>query len=112
MPYITAQSAVSVLIFMNIITLFAAIELTTGFSILKFLGNTKITAIVGFVIIMGINYFLFIKDKKYLQIAKEFEEESKTEQRIKLILCWIYVIFSHVILFSVVSILSLYKPVK
>lgn len=103
MPYITALSVVSVLIWMNLVTLSAVFDLLSGFNILKWLENTIITSIVGFAIILTLNYSLFVKDKRYHRIAEKFERESEIKQRKRLFWCWFYVILSHIALFITVT---------
>lgn len=51
--------------------------------------------------ILIINYFWLVHNGKYIQIAKEYKNESKSKRLHNALLLWLYVILSFIIVVSV-----------
>jgi len=104
-PKFNALLGVTFLICSNIVTLLIGIEATTGFNILNQI--SKIHVVIGAIIIGIINYFIFLQNAKYKQIAKQFSKEIETEKKRKFIWCIVYVIFTFGCFFGSLLLLSL-----
>ena len=46
------------------------------------------------VLLIGINYYLFLRKKKYLEIEKQFKKEGKTQKLFGDVVVTIYVVFT------------------
>ncbi len=97
MPASLAITTISILQFLNLMTL--KIFLVHGLKTLKqtFLSK-EIVIIIGLFLYI-INYFLFMRNKKYLLLEEKFDKESRKLKLIKTILFWIYVLLSFLLLF-------------
>lgn len=93
-PHFNAMLGVTVLVYFNVLSLFFASEAFTEFGLLNGIGN--IHALTGGAIIGIINYFIFLYQGRYKQIAKLLETESELDKKKRLIWCWLYVIFTFV----------------
>ena len=105
-PQFNALLGVSFLIYLNTFTLFIGVKLITEFRILEQIKFSKTQAVIGFMVIGLINYYIFIHASKYKLIAKQFNKESKGERKTRFYWCLFYVIFSFASFFVLLLILS------
>ena len=107
MPITLSIYSLIMLQYLNLLTVFAL--LTHYIKIIPSFTLTKTMAIGTGLIMYIINYLVFIRNKKFLQIEKKFDRDSDNVKVIKTILFWLYVILSFV-LFIVV--LETFKTVQ
>ena len=97
-PEYTAMFTTSFLFAMNI----AVLVLVLIFIINKELINPIFTnkpVLYVFAIIVGLtNYFLFVYDKRYLDIVKEFQKESEQRKKQGTIYIWLYIFLTFFIM--------------
>jgi hypothetical protein len=98
MPQYNAIIGVSFLIYLNIISLFIAIETLTGNQYFLFLPNGEYYAAATCLLLLLVNYILLVRNGKYLKIAEEFKKENPSQKRKGLVFVWLYVTGSFVIL--------------
>ena len=103
-PEYNALFGVSFLASLNIISLFTAIELATGLSIIDDSGMGKIFWFGPFLAVLVASYFLLVRNGKPKQIAKKFSSETTAEKRTRLLPVWLYVIGTFVLFSGLVSI--------
>ena len=66
-------------------------------------------AVAVFTLFYGLNYFLFVRNKKYLRIEKKFDNESVKLRVIKKSLFWFYVVLS---VFLLIYAFTAFEPVR
>lgn len=98
MPQYNALLGVTFLVYLNLFALIVFFGEMIGANVVNSIGNIYI-AIVG-VIGCTMNYFLFLYQKQYLQIAEKFSGESVKERRMKALLLWCYVVLSFILPFA------------
>jgi hypothetical protein len=54
-------------------------------------------------LILIINYFCFVFNKKYLKISKEFSNEDKRKRNLNALLLWVYAIITFLLPFFLVN---------
>lgn len=101
-PQLNALLGVTFLIYLNVYTLLVGINLVTGFSIIEQLSIGKLKLIILMGVIGIVNYFIFLHNGKYKQIAKQFKKESEAKRRRNFYLCLVYVVLSFAICFTFV----------
>lgn len=101
LPEFTAVISVSLLLGANIYAILIAISEWTTFSIVNPLYPDKFKAALVLLFLIGINSFIFLRNKYYKEIAKQFENESIFKRRIQLLFIFAYVIFSGVLVFII-----------
>ncbi len=99
LPQFNALFGVSALILMNIITLVTAFEVFTG----QRLSLSRAGVIGGGLALIAIGYFLLVHGGKYRKIAKEFDKETQSQRKWRLIACVFYVALSFVGFFWLVE---------
>ena len=92
LPQFNALFGVSFLVFVNMMTLLTAIEVTTG----KRFSISRATTIGTAFAMIVIGYFLLVHNSKYLTIAKEFSGETSAQKKLRFAACVIYVILTFV----------------
>jgi len=93
----SAMTALSLLILFNIATLLGYFELIDDSNIEKF----KKPLIVFAIMILVINYFIFIHKNRFEKIANKFVNETKEQKRNSSIIAIAYAILTFVFLFLV-----------
>ena len=106
-PKFNALLGITFLVYCNIFSLLYGLEALTGFNILNQLGVGKVHAVAGAAVIGVINYFIFLHNGKYKQIAKQFKKESETKKKRRFVWCMVYVITTFACLFGSLLLLSL-----
>jgi uncharacterized membrane protein YidH (DUF202 family) len=101
-------AVISILVYLNVLTLFLFTELFTGFSA-KQLGFDLFSALFALTVISLLNYFVLVHNGKYNSIIKQFSRESETSRRSKSIWSLFYVILS-IVSFSVPVIILSHRP--
>jgi len=102
LPQYNAIIGISFLIYLNIVSIFIAIETLTGKQYLLFAPNTDYYIAATFLILLVFNYFLLVRNRKYLKIAEEFKGENSIQKRKGLFFIWLYVIGSFAMLILLV----------
>lgn len=100
LPQFNALFFVSILATLNVYSLFDVIGFLLGINVLKVCGIGKIHAIAIYVAMVGLGYFILVKDERYQKIAKLFKDESLAKRRRNLFLCILYVAGTFVMAFS------------
>ena len=95
MPHWNALYGVTFMMLLNL-SIIAIILDILGFNILLEETPTATILTIG-LLTLSINYFLFVRNGKYHQIASKFEDESKKTKNRNALLLWIYVILSFVV---------------
>ena len=91
--------------FMMLINIFFLVHLIAVFGLYDLYDhwrNTNDIYLWGFVYfgLLLINYRWLVHDRKYLQLPKKYEGESKHQRRRKMIFLWLYVVISFVANFA------------
>ncbi len=97
-PEFTAAIGVSIMFFINIFTILILIENISGLIIIDSFKYPRMYITIFGVILLYINYLLFIRKGKYLRIAEEFKKESKIMRKRRTKWIWTYVIGTHTII--------------
>lgn len=71
-----------------------------SFGILEIVSN-KWSYYIIFFIVFGFNYIIFLRDKKYLEIIKQFETETGIQRKMGNIGLFVYIAFSVTLIFAV-----------
>jgi hypothetical protein len=71
-----------------------------SFSIMDIVKNKWSYSVI-FFIVFGLNYLIFMKDKKYLEIEKMFANETNTKRTIGNIGLFVYVVISIALIFAI-----------
>lgn len=97
MPEWTAVLAVSIMMFANLFFLMLLAEFggiaVIGEFTLEHIPNKLIIIFISLVLI-GINYFLFMHSEKYKLIAREYEKEDPKKRNVNTCLMWLYITLS------------------
>lgn len=93
MPQWNALYGVSFMMFLNL-GLIALLLQSFGIDIFSRESIPKKGIIIIALLILFINYFLFIKNKKYLSLKKKFEKENLKKRKVNTFLLWLYIILS------------------
>ena len=96
-------SILSLLILQNLNLLTILALFTYGIKIIPPFALTKTMAIGTGLIMYIIDYLVFIRNKKFLQIEERFDKDSKSVKTIKTILFWLYVVLTFVLFFLVLE---------
>ena len=88
------------MIFLNLVTLLTAIEVTTG----RHFSLSRAATIAAALAMVMIGYFVLVHKGKYRKIAKEFSSETQAQRRRRLVASVIYVALTFVSFFWLVSI--------
>lgn len=94
----TSMVALSVLVFFNVVTLFAFIYSYIPKAIVK-----KGIFVMGMLLILGINYFIFIFKRKYEKIIDNYSIKKGVNNFFTGILTLIYIIGSILLMFYVLK---------
>ena len=97
MPATLTIFSLSFLQFINLMTIL--ILLVHWLKIFSPTTISKEIAIGTILFLYGINYFLFLRNRKFLLIEKTYDEAPKKLKSIKTKLFWIYIILSFALLF-------------
>ena len=101
MPVAVAFFSTSILQGFNLLTLLAILSL--GLELFKIPSLAPEHAIITMILLYAVNYFLFVRNKKFLQIEERFDKDSKNIKTIKAILFWLYVVLTFVLFFVVLE---------
>lgn len=101
MPATIAMFTISILQFLNLMTLF--ILLSHGFNLFRISTLDPTYAVLAMILLYSVNFFLNIKDKKYLSIEARFDKNSKRQKKVKSALFWMYIILTFILLFIVLE---------
>ena len=101
MPATIAMFSISILQLVNFAMIF--VLLVYGIKVLPPSTLVPEQAIFTMVLIYIVNYFLFVRNKKFLQIEERFDKDSKATKRIKSLLVWLYIILTFVLFFVVLE---------
>jgi len=93
----SAMTALSLLIIFNISSLIAYFRLLKSYSFQQ----VKIPLIISAVLILVVNYFIFIYKDNYIEIEKSFINETQKQKKIRSIPVLIYVFLTFFFLFWV-----------
>ena len=102
MPEWIALFSVSILLFINAGIAFFLVKLLSGVQV----NLSKFSVFIAAAVVYLINYLFFIREKKYLQIIKQFERETRTQATIRTILVWLYIILSFVLFYVVLPLFN------
>ena len=102
MPEWIALFSVSILLFINAGIAIFLVKRLFGIQV----NLSKFSMFVTAAIVYLINYLFFIREKKYLQIIKQFERETRTQATIRTILVWFYIILSFVLFYVVLPLFN------
>lgn len=105
-PQFNALVGVSFLLFLNLYSIVELIGVFLGIELPAVIMSSVTFSVVSFVVIAGINYFVFIYGDRYERIAQKFSGESHEKRIIRLILCFAYAIFTFVLAFAGRSVLQ------
>ena len=94
LPQYNAMFGLSFLIFFNIYIVPELIQSLTGFWISFEKDEYKIVVAIFAVIIFIINYFAFVKNRKYLKLVEKFKDETPAESRRGTIMIIVYIFLS------------------
>jgi len=100
LPQFNALFGVSVLVYLNILTVLAAIDVLAGRHVVAL---SRTVAVGMGVTLMVIGYFLLVHKDKYRRIAKELNGETSTQRKKRLIACLLYVALTFVSFFWLAS---------
>lgn len=89
-------------VFFNLMTLLVWFQILTGYK----LRVESVHAVMGGVIFLSINSFIFLYNNKSDTIIAEFASESEIQRKRRTIWCWIYVFATYASFFGSVLILS------
>ena len=103
-PEYNALFGVSFLAFLNIMSLFTAIELVTGLSIIDDSRMGRLFWFVPFLGVLVASYFFLVGRGRYKQIAKKFSSETTVEKRTRLAALLLYVVGTFAVFFGLISI--------
>lgn len=103
LPQFNALFGVSFLVFLNILSVPAAIEAITGELLFKDSNASHIGVLVLWLIVLGASYFLLVYNEVYKRIAKEFKNERAPQRRNRLIAIFVYVLFTFLTSFGFVA---------
>ena len=97
-PHFNALLGVTFMMVMNVFVLINLVDVFGLYDLYDRWGNTP----WGFVCVglLLINYRWLVHDRKYLQLPKRYEGESKHQRRRKMIFLWLYVVISWVANFA------------
>ena len=101
MPTNIAMSTISILQFINILTIY--VLLVHGFNIIKPFVLSKELAVLIALIIYLLNYLYFLRKKRFLKIEMKFDKDSQKMKIVRKIFFWIYIISSFIILIFVLE---------
>lgn len=107
MPHINALYLVSIMMFQNIFSIAQIIEFS-GIKIVSVTPTPRIGFFATIFSIVALNYFLFVRHRKYKILAKKYDHESPTEKRRKAVWIWVYMIMS---LFSIIGLSYLHRTI-
>lgn len=102
MPEWIALFSVSILLFINAGIAIFLVKRLFGIQV----NLSKFSMFITAAIVYLINYLFFIREKKYLQIIKQFERETRTQATIRTILVWFYIILSFVLFYVVLPLFN------
>lgn len=101
-PEFTAILANSLCIGFHLITLVICFQIITGYR----LRVEKFHAVIGCLILIAINYFIFLYNDRLKAIISEFASETVGERKRRTWICWAYVLLSYLSFLGSVVILS------
>ena len=102
-PKLIASLAVSLLLYINLLSLYRIVPYVAGVSF-------KVDAVyllLGAVILGGINAAYFFRRDKILRINERFGSEPERDRRLNLAWCWYYVVLSKIVFITSVQTLPL-----
>ncbi len=97
MPQYVAFFSISILQSFNLLTLY--IIFVHGIELINVARLNPILGVIFMSLIYVVNYFLFLKKKKYLNIEKSFDKSSSKNKEVKSFLFWFYILFSFTALY-------------
>jgi hypothetical protein len=95
-PEWNALFGVSAMIFFNIILICLIPDLFGIDMLFKYEISNKIIIAIS-LIILGLNYYIFLYRKKYELLKKEFSDESIKKRSRNILLLWVYVILTFIL---------------
>lgn len=102
-PHEIAWFSLSFLLLLYVYALLIIFEALTGYGFDQVI-QSKIIIITILTTFTTINYFVFIKKKKYIKVIKRFQNENEKMRIIGNVCVWLFIIFSLVINFVLVLI--------
>jgi hypothetical protein len=106
-PELNAMLIMTILVYLNVIGMFFCLDGALNIGFLRAMNFGKIHALALGIIIGGINYLVFIYNHKYRDFTRLFGTETQTTARERLVWCWCYVLFVHLLFFSSLLVMSL-----
>ena len=100
-PVAVAFFSIAILQFINLLTLFVILKHGIQLDISIELSKEKVI-LVGIVILL-INYYIFIRNKNFSNIETRFDEDSSKSKNLKKMLFWIYIVLTFVLFFTVLE---------
>lgn len=91
-PEFTGAIGVSILLYVNIFTIIIIFEIISGSRIINSLVYPRLYIAIFLLITFYINYLLFVRKSKYIEIANEFRKEGKALRKKRTIWMWVYII--------------------
>lgn len=104
LPQYNALFGVSFLLFLNMLSILATVEVFVGEHLIQDSNFTKFVLAGVIFVVFVVNFLCLVHDRKYMRIVKEFSDESATQRKGRLIALWIYVIGSFIAFFAVIGV--------
>ncbi len=108
-PQFSALFVVLIFIFLNLMTIPAAIDLFTGHHFIADSRQNKFILAAGGVAVSLAAYYLLVHGGKYQMTVREFSDEPARMRQIRLVLVWIYMIGSLALFFTLLALRDSYR---
>jgi hypothetical protein len=103
LPHFSALFVALILIFLNLMSIPAAIDAITGGHLISDSNRNKlILGGVGLIISL-ISYYFLVHGEKYKRIAEEFSDETPTQRKKRLLGIWLYLVGSFGLFFGLLA---------
>ncbi len=99
-PEYNAMFGVAMLILINILSIPLVIEVISGYRFFSFPELNTAILIIILLIYLSLHYFIWIYDKRFEKIIKEFQTEKIPQQKKGTFLLWFYVVLTFVVFFG------------
>lgn len=93
-PGLKSLIFISVLLSLNVYSVLLAVTAWTKFDAFENFQVDKIKLGILYLVILGLNYLFLMADDRHEKIVKRFNNERKFNERLKLALIFLYVVFS------------------
>lgn len=108
--YQAGWAFLSLLLFANFLTILCITEIVTGYGFDQFSKLPKIFIIATMTVFLFINYFIFIKNRKYKKIIERYEKEDRKSKIKGNIIAWLCIIITALLVVSSAFLLYKSKP--